>query len=81
MDFAQNVKFHEPDVLFEQGRHEVTHRFQEILQEFFPRYLLIMNSKKYQDSIEEIRIEGHTSSEWKKSDVDNQDDSVSKKLN
>jgi len=63
-----SVKFHEPDVLFEQGRHEVTQRFQEILQEFFPRYLLIMNSKKYQDSIEEIRIEGHTSSEWRKND-------------
>jgi outer membrane protein OmpA-like peptidoglycan-associated protein len=69
-----SVKFHEPDVLFEQGRYEVTQRFQEILQEFFPRYLHIMHSKKYQDSIEEIRIEGHTSSEWIKNDVDNNDD-------
>jgi outer membrane protein OmpA-like peptidoglycan-associated protein len=68
-----SVKFHEPDVLFGQGRYEVTARFQEILQEFFPRYLLIMNSEKYQDSIEEIRIEGHTSSEWRKNDGDDGD--------
>lgn len=61
-----SVRFHEPDVLFEQGRYEVTTRFKDILKEFFPRYLGIMNSKKYQDSIEEIRIEGHTSSEWQK---------------
>ena len=52
-------------VLFEQGRYEVTERFQEILQDFFPRYLMIMYSEKYKDSIEEIRIEGHTSSEWR----------------
>jgi outer membrane protein OmpA-like peptidoglycan-associated protein len=70
-----SVRFHEPDVLFKQGRYEVTQRFQEILQEFFPRYLRIMNSKKYHDSIEEIRIEGHTSSEWKRFDGDDTDDS------
>lgn len=61
-----SVRFHEPDVLFKQGEDEVTTRFKDILKEFFPRYLRIMNSKKYRDSIEEIRIEGHTSSEWHK---------------
>lgn len=61
-----SVRFHEPDVLFKQGRYEVTQRFQDILTEFFPRYLEIMYSEKYRDSIEEIRIEGHTSSEWRR---------------
>jgi len=60
-----SVKFHEPDVLFDIGSSEVTKRFQEILQEFFPRYLKIMSLKEYKDNIEEIRIEGHTSSEWR----------------
>jgi outer membrane protein OmpA-like peptidoglycan-associated protein len=59
-----SVRFHEPEVLFEQGRYEVTPRFQEILAEFFPRYLKILYLEKYRDNIEEIRIEGHTSSEW-----------------
>ena len=68
-----SVRFHEPRVLFEQGKFDITQYFKEILQEFFPRYLLIINSDKYRDSIEEIRIEGHTSSEWNtnsKSDTD-----------
>ncbi len=59
-----SVKFNEPDVLFKVGSHEVTPRFQEILEEFFPRYLRILYLPKYRESIEEIRIEGHTSSEW-----------------
>ena len=59
-----SVRFHEPEVLFDQGSSKVTNRFQEILSDFFPRYIKIMYSKKYRESIEEIRIEGHTSSEW-----------------
>ena len=58
------VRFHEPEVLFTAGSFEVTSRFQQILKEFFPRYLKIMYSPEYRESIEEIRIEGHTSSEW-----------------
>ena len=61
-----SVRFHEPEVLFDQGSSKVTNRFQEILSDFFPRYIKIMYSKKYRESIEEIRIEGHTSSEWTK---------------
>ena len=59
-----SVKFMEPEVLFEVGSFEVTLRFKEILREFFPRSVAIINSSKYRGSIEEIRIEGHTSSEW-----------------
>lgn len=59
-----SVRFEEPTVLFPQGSAEVTARFESILTDFFPRYLEIINSSQYRDSIEEIRIEGHTSSEW-----------------
>ena len=59
-----SVRFNEPEVLFEAGRSVVTSRFRNILKEFFPRYLNIIYDEKYRDYIEEIRIEGHTSSEW-----------------
>ena len=39
-------------------------RFREILADFFPRYARILNSQNYRDDIEEVRIEGHTSSSW-----------------
>ncbi len=59
-----SVRFVEPEVLFNQGSAEVTPRFREILDEFFPRYMRIIYSDDYRTAIEEIRIEGHTSSEW-----------------
>jgi outer membrane protein OmpA-like peptidoglycan-associated protein len=59
-----SVSFLEPDVLFNSGSAEVTPAFKDILNDFFPRYLNILFSPKYESSIEEIRIEGHTSSEW-----------------
>ena len=58
------LTFGEPDVLFEIGSAELRPRFQEILGDFFPRYARILSSPKYRDDIEEIRIEGHTSSSW-----------------
>jgi len=59
-----SVRFREPDVLFEPARVEVRSAFQEILDDFFPRYIGILMSTKYINDIEEVRIEGHTSSEW-----------------
>lgn len=59
-----SVRFKEPDVLFERGRAEVRPLFADILEDFFPRYIAILRRPQYTDSIEEIRIEGHTSSEW-----------------
>ncbi|MBX2897899.1 MAG: hypothetical protein KF763_20825 [Cyclobacteriaceae bacterium] len=38
-------------------------KFQQILNDFFPRY--IKRLAKYKEDIEEIRIEGHTSSDWR----------------
>lgn len=59
-----SIRFKEPDVLFNRGEDALKSKFQNILKEFFPRYIKIITAEKYKDSIEEIRIEGHTSSIW-----------------
>jgi outer membrane protein OmpA-like peptidoglycan-associated protein len=64
LDKDLTIRFKEPDVLFATGQDNLKPRFAEILRDFFPRYVQILNSPKYRDSIEEIRIEGHTSSFW-----------------
>lgn len=58
-----SVKFKEPEVFFETGRAELKTEFEYILSDFFPRYINIIYGK-YKDNIEEIKIEGYTSSEW-----------------
>lgn len=58
------IRFFEPEILFEPGKSSVSPRFKAILRDFFPRYLKIIHSDEFRDSVEEIRIEGHTSSEW-----------------
>lgn len=59
-----SISFHEPDVLFDTGKDDLKPRFVDILRDFFPRYVRILTRSKYRNSIEEIRIEGHTSSIW-----------------
>jgi outer membrane protein OmpA-like peptidoglycan-associated protein len=58
------IRFYGPEVLFQQGSSEIRPNFQNILKDFFPRYIKILTNKQYKNDIEEIRIEGHTSSEW-----------------
>jgi outer membrane protein OmpA-like peptidoglycan-associated protein len=58
------VKFTEPEVLFASGSSELRPEFKSILDDFFPRYIKILTSDKYRGSVTEVRIEGHTSSEW-----------------
>lgn len=59
-----SISFKEPDVLFDLGQDSLKPRFKTILEEFFPRYIEILRSPQYAESIEEVRIEGHTSSTW-----------------
>ena len=59
-----SVRFKEPEVLFEPGDAEVRPAFKKILDDFFPRYIQILRRTEYINDIAEIRIEGHTSSEW-----------------
>lgn len=58
------IRFNSPDVLFDTGKSDLKPKFNSILNDFFPRYVNIIYSGKFKDSIEEIRIEGHTSSKW-----------------
>lgn len=55
-------RFKSPEVLFDVGKNTLKPQFEHILQDFFPRYLSVIS--QFQDSISEIRIEGHTSSAW-----------------
>lgn len=68
-----SVRFREPDVLFDTGKDILKPRFEAILDDFFPRYIRILSQPKYRGSIEEIRIEGHTSSFWKNGGATAQD--------
>ena len=63
IDSTLTIRFKEPDVLFDKGRSNIKPRFEEILGNFFPRYISVLRGGKYIDHIEEIRIEGHTSIE------------------
>lgn len=57
-----SVNFTAPDVLFANGEARLTRKFQTILNDFFPRYLQVL--EQYKPIIQEIKIEGHTSSRW-----------------
>lgn len=61
-----SVTFPEPDVLFKAGESNLSTKFKDILNNFSPRYINILYSDAYRHQIDEIRIEGHTSSEWSK---------------
>ncbi len=57
-----SIRFKQP---FPIGVDEIPENFaSKVLQNFFPRYIAILAQDKYRDRIAEIRIEGHTSSEW-----------------
>jgi outer membrane protein OmpA-like peptidoglycan-associated protein len=60
-----SITFREPDVYFRTGSYEVSAKFKQILDDFFPRYIKALMSQKYKDHISEVRIEGHTSSFWR----------------
>lgn len=59
-----SIRFEEPEVLFDIGKADLKPQFKEILTDFFPRYARILNLEKYRNAIEEVRIEGHTSTVW-----------------
>ncbi|ODC04200.1 cell envelope biogenesis protein OmpA [Terasakiispira papahanaumokuakeensis] len=59
-----SIRFNDSGGLFELGSAELRPEFAEILADFFPRYIRIITSPKYRDEIAEVRIEGHTSSDW-----------------
>ena len=61
------IRFRNHKVLFAKGSSEISPRFKGILSQFFPRYMKIVDayeSVNKDDTIKEIRIEGHASSEF-----------------
>jgi outer membrane protein OmpA-like peptidoglycan-associated protein len=65
IDEDLTVRFHEPSILFATSSAALKPDFKQILDDFFPRYIRIMTNPKYVSNIEEIRIEGHTSTVWR----------------
>lgn len=65
IDNDLTVRFQKPEMMFDTNSAELKPHFKAILDDFFPRYMLIMSDPKYINNIEEIRIEGHTSTVWK----------------
>jgi len=57
------IRFQQPEVLFEAGEADLRPEFEVILSDFFPRY--VDRLQPYEEDIYELRIEGHTSSDWK----------------
>jgi outer membrane protein OmpA-like peptidoglycan-associated protein len=64
LDSDLAIRFEEPEILFDTGKALLKPGFVTILDDFFPRYVRILSADKYSESIEEIRIEGHTSTIW-----------------
>jgi outer membrane protein OmpA-like peptidoglycan-associated protein len=57
-------RFKSPDLLFDTGSDQMKPEFRKVLSDFFPRYLRALKPFVDRGFIEEIRIEGHTSSVW-----------------
>ena len=58
------IRFKDPEVLFSPKSSELKPEFKAMLSSFYPRYVRIISDKEFASEIEEVRIEGHTSSGW-----------------
>ena len=63
IDSSLCIRFQEPSMLFDLDKAYLKPKFKEILNDFFPRYIKVLNREEYRDNIVEIRIEGHTDSD------------------
>ena len=62
IDSSLCIRFQEPVMLFDNNKADLKPLFKDILNDFFPRYIKVLNRPEYRDNIVEIRIEGHTDS-------------------
>ncbi|QIA65407.1 OmpA family protein [Vibrio astriarenae] len=60
IDFNANI------YKFETGKSELPETLRDVLNDFFPRYLNVL--EQYERDIQAIQIEGHTSTEWNDGD-------------
>lgn len=61
--FSTNEELNTKVSYFESGSPRPSDTYKQILDDFFPRFLQVVANPKYRESIEEIRIEGHTDSD------------------
>ncbi|MCV6614927.1 MAG: OmpA family protein, partial [Cellvibrionaceae bacterium] len=54
--------FNAPQTLFDDGETKLSATYRALLRSFFPRYMMVLD--QFNESISEVRIEGHTSSIW-----------------
>ena len=71
-------RFKDPADLFKHGSSKLSKNYKTILDNFFPRYLKVLN--EYKDQIKQVRVEGHTSSVYKSAKNDKQRYSKNLKL-
>lgn len=62
------LRFKNPSVLFEPGSDKITSEFETILEELWAGYVDILQD--YPEDVTEVKIEGHTSSEWESATLD-----------
>lgn len=62
--------FQSPDVLFANNETRLSTAYKEILKDFFPRYMNVL--APFRHSLDEVRIEGHTSSGGLRGSTDTQ---------
>ena len=62
------LRFNNPSVLFEPGSDKITMEFEEILKDLWAGYIEILQD--FPDDVTEVKIEGHTSSEWESATLD-----------
>ena len=58
------IRFLSPEILFAAGKADLSDKFMSVLDDFMPRYIDLL-ATNFDAEIDEVRIEGHTSSEWK----------------
>lgn len=58
------IRFKDTHIMFRVGSSKIKPEFAQLLDSFIPRYIAIVSPEKYQDTIKEVRIEGHTSTFW-----------------
>lgn len=56
------LSFDTPEVAFKPGGSEISESYQRVLADFFPRYMDVI--LQHSHLVDELRIEGHTSSRW-----------------
>lgn len=56
-----SIVFTDPDILFDKDQTTIKPKFKEILSNFFPRYISVI--QEFKDFIKEVRIEGYTDSD------------------